>query len=149
MHGFWKNTFSKIRIQNNDLRDTRTYILYICIISVWNLNKDLPSPSVWKQAYNIEIVKECWYSRFHHHLISIKLNIHMYMYIYKSAHWWYAEPTNLYCMKSYKYWKNPWQKSVDGINLKLLCSFPKMLFIFLNLRMTTLFCTWFCGYYLH
>ena len=145
MHGFWKNTFSKIRIQNNDLRDTRTYILYICIISALNLNKDLPSPSVWKQAYNIEIVKECWYSRFHHHLISIKLNIHMY----KSAHWWYAEPTNLYCMKSYKYWKNPWQKSVDGINLKILCFFPKMLFIFLSLRMTTLFCTWFCGYYLH
>ena len=70
----WKNTFSKIRIPNNDLRDTRTYILYICIISALNLNKDLPSPSVWKQAYNIEIVKECWYSRFHHHLISFKLN---------------------------------------------------------------------------
>ena len=143
MHGFWKNTFSKIRIQNNDLRDTRTYILYICIISALNLNKDLPSPSVWKQAYNIEIVKECWYSRFHHHLISIKLNI----YTYQTSN--YAGLINLYSMKSYKYWKNPWQKSVDGINLKILCFFPKMLFIFLSLRMTTLFCTWFCGYYLH
>ena len=137
MHGFWKNTFSKIRIQNNDLRATRTYILYICIISALNLNKDLPSPSVWKQAYNIEIVKECWHSRFDHHLINIKLNI-------------YTNTYNLYSMTSYKYWKiNPWQKSVDGMNLKILCFFPKMLFIFLSLRMTTLFCTWFCGYYLH